>query len=181
MEENREDLDQYKQAFVFLRFLGLGGIELADFIRTYGIEVAAVQLRMKPLQLRRFLLHAADLAGVGAALYEVQLRRSGKRIPLDAVQRSNFNTLLDNLRTSVGTQPLARRLGITRQAIYAQVADGGPNCVCPFVSGIGMLLGYSTMTAFLSSLQEGVPSIEALRRSDFKKPSKARARKEKAA
>jgi hypothetical protein len=115
------------------------------------------------------------MASVGAALHEVQLRRSGKRIPLDAVQRGNFNTLLDNLRTSVGTQPLARRLGITRQAIYAQVADGGPNCVCPFVSGVGMLLGYGTMTAFLGALREGVPPITTLRRTDFKKPRKEKA------
>jgi hypothetical protein len=174
MEENREDLDQYKQAFTFLRFLGLGGIELADFVRTYGIEVAAVQLRMKPTQLRRFLAAACDMASVGAALHEVQLRRSGKRVALDAVQRSNFNALLDNLRTSVGTLPLARRLGITRQAIYAQVADGGPTSVSPFVSGVAMLLGYGTMTAFLGALHEGVPPITTLRRADFKKPSKAK-------
>ena len=175
MEENREDLEQYKPAFTFLRFLGLGGAELSEFIRTYGIEVAAVQLRMKPAQLRRFLSMSCDMAPVGAALHEVQLRRSGKRVPLDAVQRSNFNTLLDNLRMTVGTQPLARRLGITRQAIYAQVADGGPTSVTPFVSGVGMLLGYSTMTAFLGALQESVPPITHIRRGDFKNPSKGKA------
>ena len=175
MEENREDLEQYKPAFTFLRFLGLGGTELSDFIRTYGIEVAAVQLRLKPAQLRKFLAMSCDLAPVGAALHEVQLRRSGKRVPLDAVQRSNFNRLLDELRMTVGTQPLARRLGITRQAIYAQVADGGPTSVTPFMSGVGMLLGYNTMTAFLGALQEGVPPITTLRRADFRKPRKEKA------
>ena len=168
MDEQTEDLSQYKGSFEMMRAMGMGGLELVDFIRTYGIEVAAVQLRVKAGALRKFLQAAAELAHVGAALREVQLRRAGKRVPLDPIQRTNFNTLVDNIRALVGTQPLARRLGITRQAIYSIVAEGGPRSMNSFVAGVGQLLGFNTMTGFLVALQEGVPSTATVARRDFK-------------
>lgn len=176
MDEQTEDLTQYKGSFEMMRAMGMGGLELVDFIRTYGIEVAAVQLRLKPAALRKFLQAAAELSHVGAALREVQLRRAGKRVPLDPIQRTNFNMLVDNIRALVGTQPLARRLGITRQAIYSIVADGGPRCMNSFVAGVGQLLGFNTMTGFLVALQDGVPSTAAVARRDFlpKKPKSKR-------
>jgi len=172
MDEQTEDLTQYRGSFEMMRAMGMGGLELVDFIRTYGIEVAAVQLRVKAVALRKFLHAAAELSHVGAALREVQLRRAGKRVPLDQIQRTNFNTLVDNIRALVGTQPLARRLGITRQAIYSIVAEGGPRSMNSFVAGVGQLLGYNTMTGFLAALQEGVPNIATVARRDFtpKKP-----------
>jgi hypothetical protein len=157
----------------------MGGMELVDFIRTYGIEVASVQLRLKSTVLRKFLHAAAELSHVGAALREVQLRRAGKRVPLDPVQRTNFNMLVDNIRTLVGTQPLARRLGITRQAIYSIVADGGPRSMNSFVAGVAQLLGFNTMTGFLVALQEGVPSTASITRRDFKPKKPKTTRKPK--
>lgn len=179
MDEQTEDLTQYKGSFEMMRAMGMGGLELVDFIRTYGIEVAAVQLRLKATVLRKFLQAAAELSHVGAALREVQLRRAGKRVPLDPIQRTNFNMLVDNIRALVGTQPLARRLGITRQAIYSIVADGGPQSMNSFVAGVGQLLGFNTMTGFLMALQEGVPSTAAVARRDFlpKKPKPAKAKR----
>ena len=173
MDEQPDDLAQYSGAFELLRSLGLGGIELVDFVKTYGLEVAAVQLRLKAAVLKKFLVAAGELSHVGAALREVQLRRAGKRVVLDSIQRTNFNTLIDNIRALIGTQPLARRIGITRQAIYSIVAEGGPTTVTTFVAGVGLLLGFDTMTGFLMALQEGVPSVANLRRKDFKaKPAK---------
>lgn len=168
--EPQDNLQQYSGAFEFMRSLGLGGGELADFIRTYGLDVSAVQLRLKTVQLKKFLQVACELQHVGAALREVQLRRAGKRVGLDSIQRANINQLLDLMRTTVGTQQLARRLGISRQAIYSVVAEGGPGTVTGLVVGLGNLLGYETITGFLAALQEGVPSIAALRRKDFIKP-----------
>ena len=182
MDEQPDDLNQYRGSFELLRSMGLGGGELTDFIKTYGIEVAAVQLKIKPVVLKKFLLASNDLAHVAAALREVQLRRSGKKVGLSPVQRSNFNSLVDNIRALVGTQPMARRLGITRQAIYAIVADGGPKSATFFVAGVAQMLNYNTMTGFLAALQEGVPSTASLVRKDFrpqkpKKPRKPRSKK----
>lgn len=180
MDEQPDDLSQYRGGFELLRSMGLGGNELTDFVKTYGIEVSAVQLQLKPLVLKKFLQAAGEMAHVGAALREVQLRRSGKRVGLSSVQRTNFNSLVDNIRALVGTQPMARRLGITRQAIYAIVADGGPKTATFFVAGVAQMLNYSTMTGFLSALQEGVPSTASLARRDFKPQKPKVVRKPKA-
>lgn len=184
MDEQPDDLSQYKGSFELLRSMGMGGGELTDFIKTYGIEVAAVQLKIKPVVLKKFLLAANDLAHVASALREVQLRRSGKRVVLSPAQRTNFNGLVDNIRALVGTQPMARRLGMSRQAIYAIVADGGPKSVTFFVAGVAQMLNYNTMTGFLAALQEGVPGTSSLVRKDFRvekptKPRKPRKRKVK--
>lgn len=168
MEDSFDDLAQYRGSFEFLRSLGMGGAELTDFIKTYGVDVASVQLRIKPQVLKKFLQAAAELQYVGAALREVQLRRAGKRVALTPVQRTHFNTLVDNIRALVGTAPLARRIGITRQAIYAIVAEGGPTTVTSLVSGVAQLLHYNTTTGFLAALAEGVPSHATLKRKEFK-------------
>lgn len=178
MEEGTEDLAQYRGSFEFLRSLGMGGAELVDFVRTYGVEVAAVQLRLKPLALRKFLQGAAELQHVGAALREVHLRRAGKRVALTSVQRSNFNTLVDNIRGLVGTSPLARRLGITRQAIYAIVAAGGPATATSFVAAVGQLLNFNTMTGFLGALQDGVPGHGIIKRKDFKRQQRPKRKRD---
>lgn len=181
MDEEPDDLAPYKGSFEFLRSLGMGGAELVDFIKTYGIEVAAVQLRIKAQALRKFLHSSADLQHVGAALREVHLRRAGKRVALTPVQRTNFNILIDNIRALVGTAPLARRLGLTRQAIYAIVAAGGPVTATSFVASVAQLLNYNTMTGFLSALQDGVPGHTAIKRKDFKQPQRLKRKRDLAA
>lgn len=160
--------DQYKPAFGFLSSLGHVGADLADFVRTYGVEVAALQLEVDGAVLKKALKAMVPLAELGRVLVEVSLRRGSQSLPMTSLQRGNFVVLLENIRAQVGTTELARRLGVTRQALYHVASKNGPATVSTLVLSIAGLLGYSTVLEFLDKLTGGVPDCSHIKRTKRK-------------
>lgn len=153
-----DQLSEYAGAFVFLSSLGGQGPDLADFIRTYGLKLASIQLGVDQKDLTKALAAMNSLDGLGKTLVEVRLQRGSERIPLSQRQRENFVALLNGLRDALGTAGLARRLGCARQAIYATISTGGPAGVSTLVLGCASLLGFTEVVSFLERLDAGVPA-----------------------
>jgi len=158
------ELEQYKGALSLLTTFGSVGTEMADFIKTYGMELSAVQLGVKKVTLRKWLSAMEDMSGITKTLKELTLRHGGQIIPMTEVQRKNFHTLLGHVCEWVTTAGLARRLGMTRQSLYHNMRTQGPKYVTPLVMGMAGLLGFDSTTSFLSSLAAGVPDYKHLKR-----------------
>jgi len=153
------DDTKYTDAFNLMRNLGETGGRLADFIRQYGAELAAVQLRVDGKALKRMLESMQSLGGLAITLKEVELRRGATRLAMNKPQAENFMLLVAVLRARLGTAGLARRIGVTRQSIYAMTSSGGPHTTTPMVMSICSLLGYTGLLPFMEYLATGVPSV----------------------
>jgi hypothetical protein len=155
-----KDLSEYSGAFLFLSSLGGQGCDLADFIKTYGLQLAALQLGVDQKALTKALVAMNALEGLGKTLVEVRLQRGSERIPMTDKQRTPFVQLLEGMREAIGTTELGRRLGCTRQALYAAISSGGPIGVSNTVLSCASLLGFTEVLAFLEKLEAGVPSFK---------------------
>lgn len=165
--------DKYHPAYKFLSSLGHNGADLADFLRNYGIDVAAVQLGVDTQVLKKALAAMVPLEGLGKTLTEVAMRRGTSTLALTPTQRANFAQLLVDMRLYVGTTELARRLGVSRQALYHVASKEGPATVSTMVLSIAGLLGYNSVLDFLEKLNGGVPSCTHIERPKRKTHVKA--------
>ena len=152
-----DDTQPYRAGLNFIATLGATGAELSDFVRTYGLDLSAVQLDLKPSELKKFLLACNSMEGVAKLLREVQLRQNSQQVPVTVVQRENFLALLVAVQKRYGMSALSRRLGMTRQALYAVINAGGPTRVSDMMLAFASLLGYSSVVNFLTALAKGVP------------------------
>jgi DNA-binding phage protein len=152
-----KDTAKYKAGLMLIAQLGDIGAELSDFVKTYGTELSAVQLGVKHVELKKFLLSAGDMAGVARTLREVMMRQRTQRVPITEVQRANFVSLVGVTQKRFGMTALSRKLGVTRQALYHVAQTGGPTFVSDVMLGYASLLGYANVTSFLAALTAGVP------------------------
>lgn len=151
------DNTKYGAAFGFLTSLGIGGADLANFIKTYGVDVAAHQLDVDAPALRKMLEAIGPVVAMQRTLREVAVRRGTASIPMNTKQRDNFVELVKAMCAQFGATAVARRLGVARQTLYYAMSTGGPHAVSPLVLSLTSLLGYDTCAVFLEHLSAGIP------------------------
>lgn len=141
----------------FLRDMGTTGAKLGDFLLTYGVEVAASQLKIPSKVLKQTLKYMGTFTHATMVLREVTLRNAKGYVSLTPEQTANMKALVDELVERLGASKLATKLGVSRGTIY-HVKRNPPERVTPFVHSVSLLLGYETMTSFMAALAKGVPS-----------------------
>ena len=165
-----KDATKYKAGLSFMSQLGEVGAELADFIKMYGVELSAVQLKVTHAQLRKFLTISNDMEGVAKTLRDVMMRQRTQRVPITETQRANFTQLVSVTQQRFGMTAIARKIGMTRQALYHVTTTGGPTYVSDVMLGYASLLGYANIASFLAALAVGVPDYSHMKITKRKLP-----------